>query len=196
LTPPPLFEGDGWVVRPLCAHEVPALQAFFERNPTYFLEVEGRPPGPDAAQTEFDDLPPAEIRYDRLWLLGLFDRQTGELAGMLSLLSAFMAGPVWHLGLFIVADRLHGTGTAARVMAALEDWLRAQGAGWLRLGVVLGNQRAERFWWRQGFVELRQRGPIEMGLRQNRVRVMVKPLAGGALADYLAMVERDRPPAD
>jgi len=32
-----------------------------------------------------------------------------------------------------------------------------------------------------------------MGSRVNDLRVMAKPLAGGAIADYLAMVARDRP---
>ena len=32
-----------------------------------------------------------------------------------------------------------------------------------------------------------------MGQRVNELRVMVKPLDGGQIADYLAMVPRDRP---
>jgi hypothetical protein len=42
---------------------------------------------------------------------------------------------------------------------------------------------------------VRERGPLAMGKKSNLLRVMVKPLAGGALADYLALVERDRPGA-
>ena len=70
-----------------------------------------------------------------------------------------------------------------------------QGARWLRLGVVRGNARAERFWERCGYVQVRERGPVQMGRKTNLLRVMVKPLAGGTLDEYLALVARDRPGA-
>ena len=70
-----------------------------------------------------------------------------------------------------------------------------QGAHWIRLGVVVGNARAERFWARCGYVQVRERGPLEMGKKTNMLRVMVKPLAGGSLDAYLSLVERDRPDA-
>ena len=59
--------------------------------------------------------------------------------------------------------------------------------------MVVGNDRAERFWERQGFAEVRRRDGISMGQRVNSLRVMVKPLDGGRIADYLEMVPRDRP---
>ena len=65
----------------------------------------------------------------------------------------------------------------------------------MQLGVVAGNSRAERFWEKCGFVEVRKREGMAMGTKINTVRVMVKPLGGGALAEYLAGVERDNPHA-
>ena len=73
--------------------------------------------------------------------------------------------------------------------------MRAEGARWIRLGVVKGNAKAERFWAKVGYRELRERGPVVMGRQSNVVRVLWKPLAGGTRADYLARVERDRPGA-
>jgi len=81
------------------------------------------------------------------------------------------------------------------VLGRLERWAIASGAAWLRLGVIAGNDRAERFWESAGFVEVRRREGIAMGRKVNTVRVMVKPLAGGAVPDYLAQVSRDRPEA-
>jgi hypothetical protein len=43
------------------------------------------------------------------------------------------------------------------------------------------------------YVEVRKRLSIPMGARVNNIRVMVKPLAGGAIDTYLARVVRDRP---
>jgi hypothetical protein len=65
----------------------------------------------------------------------------------------------------------------------------------LRLGVVEGNVRAERFWQRCGFVAVRTRDGVQMGPRTHTIRVMFKPLAGGSLQEYLALVARDRPDA-
>jgi hypothetical protein len=88
------------------------------------------------------------------------------------------------LGRMSLDKRFHG---------ALEAWARAAGAQWIRLGVVDGNTRGERFWRRQGYVETRLRPGMTMGSKVNTVRVLFKPLAGGTRADYLALVVRDRP---
>jgi len=56
---------------------------------------------------------------------------------------------------------------------------------------VVGNARAEHFWIRCGFIDVRLRAGVPMGARVNDVRVMVKPLTGEALADYRALVPRD-----
>ena len=97
------------------------------------------------------------------------------------------------MGLFLVPERLHGTGFAQCAYAALEAWMAAAGARWLRLGVVQGNDRAERFWRSRGYRVVRERDGVAMGRKVNRLLVMAKPLAGETLDDYFALVERDRP---
>jgi RimJ/RimL family protein N-acetyltransferase len=187
-----LFGSHGLRAEELRAEDVPALQRFFERNPEYSLAVSGQPPKPDDAQEEFDDLPPPGMPFRGRWVLKLVDTRD-EIAGTASLLSDFLAEGVWHVGLYMVATSLHGSGVAAGLYRAMEDWMAAQGAQWIRLGAVIGNERAERFWRKMGYVEVRQRSGVVMGLRTNTLRVFVKPLAGGSVADYLAKVERDRP---
>ena len=174
--------------------DVPALQAFFEANPEYSIAVQGRPPGSTEAREEFDEVIPEGFTYERRWILKVVD-EAGAMVAMASVVSNMMAKEVWHVGLFIVATRLHGTGKAREIYSALEAWMRRRGARWTRLGVVVGNSRAERFWESLGYVETRRRLGLEMGAKVNDLRVMAKPLAGGALADYLAMVPRDRPEA-
>ena len=184
-----------WRFRILADEDAPELQRFFDANPEFFLRVEGRPPGADAAAQELADVPPAEMPYRETLVLGVSDADDpgGTLVGMASIVAGFIADDVWHLGLFIVATALHGSGAAQTMYGALERWVAARGARWIRLGVVVGNAPAERFWVRSGYVETRRRGPLAMGQKTNVLRVMVKPLAGGTLAEYLAAVERDRP---
>jgi GNAT superfamily N-acetyltransferase len=112
-----------------------------------------------------------------------------------NVVSDLLAPTVWHIGTFIVATSRHRSGDAQALYQELESWARGNGARWLRLGVVSGNARAERFWERQGFAQTRLRVGVNMGTLSNTVRVMFKALAGGSLQDYLALVERDRPDA-
>jgi ribosomal protein S18 acetylase RimI-like enzyme len=114
---------------------------------------------------------------------------------MADIVSDLLARHVWHIGLFIVATRLHGAGVAQLLYGHLERWALKHGAEWFRLGVVEGNARAERFWQRCGFVEVRTRDGVQMGPRTNTIRVMFKPLGGGDRLEYLALIARDRPDA-
>ena len=188
---PVVFRAGDYGAVELGPDDAPRLQAFFDANPEYNLRVEGRPPPPDTAQTELAAHPPDGWPYSKRWLLGLDDAQ-GSMIGVADVTADLLAAHVWHVGLFIVATALHGTGAAQVLYGALEAWMRDAGAQWLRLGVVDGNVRAERFWRRAAYIEARMRTGVEMGERVNDVRVMVKPLDGGALAAYLALVPRDR----
>jgi hypothetical protein len=64
----------------------------------------------------------------------------------------------------------------------------------LRLGAVVGNARAERFWPKMGYAEVRRRFDVQTGLKRSTVIVFVKPLGDDhTLADYLQRMARDRP---
>ena len=191
---PALFTVRGCRATELREADVPALQAFYDANPEYSRAVHGRAPAPTEAREEFDDVIPEGFTYDRRRLLKVVD-EGGAMIAMASVVSNFLAKDVWHVGLFIVATRLHGTGAARDIYAALEAWMRALGARWLRLGVVAGNARAERFWESLGYAETRRRLGLPMGDKVNDLRVMAKPLAGGSIPEYLALVARDRPEA-
>ena len=182
-------------MRTLAAGQVPLLQALFDANPGYFQAVNGRPAAPDEAQLEFDELPPPHLPFRQRWVAGLFS-DGGALLGTLVLVADLGAAGVWHIALLLIDQAHHGSGLAAQVMAGLQAWARGQGAQWLRLGVVVGNRRAQGFWLRQGFTVTRLRRGIDTGGRLNDLQVMVKPLAGGTLADYLTLVPRDAPDAD
>jgi GNAT superfamily N-acetyltransferase len=190
----PTPDDDLYRMRELGPDDIAEVQRFFEQNPEYFFTTQGDGPGPDEAKKEFADLPPAGMAYRAMWLIGFFDAG-GALLGVATIVADFIRPHVWHIGLFIVASALHGSGAAHALYRRLERWMVEQGARWLRLGVVQGNVKAERFWLRCGYVQARERGPVAMGRKSNLLRVMAKPLAGGTIAEYLALVERDRPGA-
>ena len=188
----PLFTVDSVACTELTEGELPRLQEFLEANPAYYIAVNGRPPGPNEAREEFEFALPAEWPFEKKWLL-LFRRVDGSIVGVAGLISDLFARGVWHIGLFMVATSLHGSGTARVLYGELESWMRSRGGRWVRLGVVEGNRRAERFWESLGYVETRKRVGVPMGQQVNDLRVMAKPLAGGAISEYLDLVIRDRP---
>jgi RimJ/RimL family protein N-acetyltransferase len=189
---PPIFDTGSLRARELGADDIPALQLFFETNPEYFIAITGDPPACNEAETEFHDEVPAGMSFKRRYLMGFVDDADTPI-GMASVVSDLLATHVWHIGLFVIATSLHGTGIAKAIHQQLELWMHAHGAEWIRLGVVEGNARAERFWEKLGYREVRKRHGVGMGARMNTLRVMAKPLAGGTLDEYLARVARDRP---
>jgi RimJ/RimL family protein N-acetyltransferase len=191
---PALFSARGWRAVELVSDDAVTLQRLFEENPEYFVEVNGEPPLPTEAAEELHGALPPGWPYTRKWIIGLID-ETGVLAGMANVVSDLLAPGVWHIGLLIIATKRHGDGTAHSFYSGLENWMKNSGAEWLRLGVVAGNARAERFWERLGFVDVRKRNGVKMGKFVNTLRVMAKPLAGGSLDTYLNLVARDRPEA-
>lgn len=187
-----LFAAADWRCVRLAPADIAFLQGFFEANPEYHLAVNGKAPRPGEAREEYESLPPAGWPFGRKWVLGYVDRD-GAMVGMADILSDLFAPGIWHVGTFIVATRLHGSGAAAAMYGAMEAWMRANGARWSRLGVVAGNARAERFWEKSGYRELRRRESVSMGRRLNVIRVMAKPLAGDDWDEYFRNVGRDKP---
>lgn len=170
------------------------LQRFLEANPQYCEEFYGGPPRSTEGHDEIHDAPPKGWSYTRKWVIGWCDA-SGELVALANVVSDLIAPTVWHIGFFVVATSLHGTGTARRLYECLEAWMRAHGAKWLRLGVVAGNERGERFWAARGYHETRLRPETPYRKLTQTMRVLYKPLAGGTLEEYRALVPRDHPEA-
>jgi len=186
-----VFEAAGYCAEVARRDDIPALQVFLETNPAYTRLVEGREVASDAAATEFDDEPPAAFAFDRRWLLLVRERASGELVGVIDLVKDLLAPGIWNVGLFLIAERLHGSGVAAELHAALQHWMHGQGARWLRLNVVDRNLRGARFWRRQGYTFICPREWAAPSGRVNTVWTLVKPLAGESLAGYLGAQTRD-----
>lgn len=181
---------------PICTAELTKadtgeLQTFFEDNPDYFLVCHGTPARPDEAATELQLNIPNDYAYDRQWLIG-FRAQGERLIAVAHIVKDLFSAGVWHVGLFIVETGRHGNGDAPLIYAAIEAWAVNQGARWIRLGVVKDNVRASRFWEARGFLAVRERAEVAMGLKNNTLVTMVKTLGTSTLTQYLARVERDR----
>jgi ribosomal protein S18 acetylase RimI-like enzyme len=185
------LRATGWLARRLADSDAPLLQRFFDANPTYAELAYGHPWPPDEAERELKDLPPAELPQGRTHFLGI--ERGAALRAFVSCTDDLLAPGVFHLGFLIVDEAEQGSGLAQQVFDALIAWAVARGALYLRLGVLAPNERGARFWQRQGLVEVKQRPDTPYGALRHTVRVLVKPLSGGSVADYLSRVARDRP---
>ena len=170
----------------------PLLQRFFEANPEYFLAVQGEPATPGEAREEIEGELPPVLNFTKKWVIG-YVSSDGSLVAMANLISDIFVPSVWNVSTFILATSRYGSGEAQVIYQGLEAWAASNGARWLRLGVVQGYLRAERFWSSRGFVETRKRPGYQIGQQINTLRVMYKSLAGGTLEEYLSLLPRDRP---
>jgi GNAT superfamily N-acetyltransferase len=175
----------------LTADRTPELQRFFDENPAYFLATSGEPAGPDEAYEEITSEVPPGWSFTKKWVVG-YVQENGSLMALANVITDLLAPTVFHIGTFIVATARHGTGDAQKLYGGLEHWSATNGAAWMRLGVVKGNARAERFWASAGYIPVRERHGIQMGNRTTIVRNMVKPLKGGNLEAYFSHVPRDQ----
>ncbi|MFO1303868.1 MAG: GNAT family acetyltransferase [Burkholderiales bacterium] len=178
----------------LLAGDAPLLQRFFDANPEYFIVVQGEPAPPGEAREEIEGLPPAGIPHGDKHVFG-YVGPDGELAAFANLLADIYVPGVWNMSTFIVSTPRHGTGVAQRINASLEAWAALHGARWMRLGVIVGNVRGERFWRSRGYVETKVRKGYPMGKQLRDVRVMWKSLTGEPLERYLELVPGDRAPS-
>ena len=168
------------------------LQKFFDDNPDYFIKVSGETATPNEAYETIHDGPPSDWNYSKKIVIGYINK-ANRIVAIVDVIQDLLAPNVWHIGLFMMDSTRYGTGDAQAIFLGIESWAVKNGAQWLRLGVVLGNSRAESFWKSMGFIETRTREGVEMGQKLNTIRVMFKPLCGGTVTEYLSLVERDRP---
>ena len=187
-----LFEVPDYRAVELGVGDIPTIQLFLEKNPEYFLSAEGEPPGAGQAKEEFESELPEGWAFTKRWAIGILGKE-GEVEAFVTIVSDMLTPGAWHIGMFILSTHKHGQGVATRIFEGLEAWLKTFGARWLRLGVIEGNDRAERFWERSGFSEVRRRDNVPMKNMVHSLRVMVKPLTKASLSEYLKVVTRDRP---
>lgn len=181
----PLFSTDKFICKGIDAHQSAAVASLYQDNPDYWASITGSVP--TAAMAGQDLVQSEEGKFPKL---GIYDAQQ-TLIGVCLLGRDFLAPTVWLVEFFLMSFALRGSGASAEIFAGLEQWIRSQGGQWLRLGCVTSDQRAMRFWHKEGFTDL--------GLWQGRVLEMPvtlqlkwKSLLGGSLNDYFQAVPNDR----
>lgn len=143
--------------------DVALLQTLLEQAPRYFRTVTGVSAGPNAATDLLfpTALPPGKSAQDQL-VIGAFSAST--LIACAALLSGYPSPPVTFIGLLLVAEPWEGQGYGSCFLRRLTGVLQSCGTcDRLRLAVLGTNERAQRFWLRQGFTLTGEREPFSCG---------------------------------
>lgn len=154
--------------------EAECLQALLERCEDFHQLAYGRPALPDQARQIPTGRPP-ELAPGQGHLLAL-RTATGNVVGMIEALRDYPALGEWYLGILLLAPEVRGQGRGEAVVQAYESHVRAAGGRLLRLAVLEENEAAHRFWTRRGFQPEKWVGPLEQGLKLNRLLRMTKQL--------------------
>ena len=154
--------------------DVECLQPLLARCEDYHQLVYGRPATEDEARRMPLDRPPG-LTPEQPHLLALRDMH-GRSVGVLEGLRDYPSPGEWYLGVLLLAPEVRGQGRGEAVLRAYVDWMRAEGGRLLRLAAVEQNEAGRRFWARMGFQEEKWVGPLEQGLRMNRLVRMTRTL--------------------
>ena len=141
---------DGFRVARLTVDDAPELQNLFERASDFFELCEGGPPQPDTALNELTRVP-ERFTPDDLVAFG-FRRE--RLDGVVALLREPLREATWWIGLLLLDPAARNNGAGTRIFEATRDWLASQGARFIYIGVVVGNEAAHKFWLARGFEEI------------------------------------------
>jgi len=165
-----------YAVRRLYPENASAVQTFFERCNDFNLLVDGEDVSPTSGQDIFLEVPTGRSLADK-FLFGVFD-QAEQLVGLLEGMWGYPQSGVCWIGLLLLAPASRGQGLGRQLMAAFEDFARAQGSQSLMLGVVEENACAYAFWGNLGFELVRQTEARCFGKKLQKVLVMRKALTG------------------
>ena len=163
-------ESRDYSVHLLSIEDVKAIQALYDQCVDYMLLVDGRPAGKNAAEEEFQDLPPGKSIDDK-FMFGITGAMNG-LVGVLDILRDYPDEGTWWVGLLLLAPDIRSQGMGGKVLQGLTTYIKAHGGKAIMLGVVEENERAYQFWRKMGFEFVRETEPKQLGNKTQIVRVM------------------------
>lgn len=165
-------------------HDAALVQDLYERCSDYHELEEGMPTRPGAGEHLLTSLPPGKTTADK-HVLGLHAPE-GDLVGVLDLIQDLPGEREWCLGLLMIDPTARAAGLGTRIFHALERAVAAAGGTAIYIGVLEHNARAERFWRRLGFAELRRQDYSSALGHPSRLIVMRYDLTGQPARDLRA----------
>jgi GNAT superfamily N-acetyltransferase len=168
---------QNYSVHQLSLEDAPSIQRLFDRCLDFMLLVDGRPASPDAAEEEFQDVPPGKSLDDK-FVFGIIN-QENDLLGYLDVMRGYPDETAWWIGLLLLVPETRSRGIGEKMVEGFTEYVRIAGAKAIMLGVVEENKRAYQFWSRMGFEFVRKTKPRPFGNKTQTVSIMRKILLDG-----------------
>lgn len=165
---------DGYEVALLTLDELAELQRFLERCSDFFELCEGGPTPANAAELELTQVPPGHGLDDHF---AFVIRERGAIVALLNLQRHYPREHQWWIGFLVVDPQARGRGLGERIVRAAEEWMAAEGAEAIRLGVSERNDGADRFWRRMGFEET-ERQPYTTAHQTRSMMTLMRKFVG------------------
>jgi len=167
-------EEQDYSVRLLTYEDVKAIQRLYEKCVDYMLLVDGHPAGQNAAEEEFQDLPPGRSADDK-FMFGIVD-PLNELIGVLDVMRWYPDEATWWIGLLLLVPEIRSQGVGEKVLKGFTEYVKMNGGKAIMLGVVEDNEHAYQFWSKMGFEFIRDTEPRSFGNKTQTVHIMCQKL--------------------
>lgn len=154
-------------------HDLANVVQFYADAPDYWELAEGQTPGAIKAAEFFTDGPP-DCDPDLSYRLGLFI--DGRLSGLAELSFGFPEAGNAYLGLMMLGPWARGHGHGRAFLSHVQELAKRRKADQLFLAVMASNPRGQAFWEREGFIDTGLSGTMQVGLREQTLYRLVKPL--------------------
>lgn len=159
--------------RPVEPDDGPALQRLYERDPAFFEDSFGHPPGVEAVSA-FTSVPDGMEPSDKL-MLGGFGAD-GEMRAFADLWPRWPDSRTWTVASLFVDPQDRGTGLADDLWARVEDTVRAGGGNRVRASPASDQTRALAYFQRCGLTGS-ERAARRLGLRELDLLILKKDLS-------------------
>ncbi|APB31860.1 GNAT family N-acetyltransferase [Vagococcus teuberi] len=124
------------------------FKEFLLRTTDYFTDYVAAEPTKEQVKEFFTSLPP-KTSPSQKYMYGIFDRD--RLMGFIDWVEDFPQKETGMLGYFVLESEYRGTELAKELYTALEKTVSDTGTKTIRLTFIDDDQRASRFWEKQGY---------------------------------------------
>jgi GNAT superfamily N-acetyltransferase len=162
------------MIAKLTLDDAPALQALLERCSEFWELVEGVPPPPDAGVKELTSTAPGKTADDT-FPFGVFEDD--RLIAFAHVTRDCPKPSEWWIALLMLDPLQRGRGLGAEIHREIAEWVAAQGGASLWLAVQTQNERAEKFWLRQGYVDRGRQAYVAGSGLKGTIILMSLPLS-------------------
>ena len=164
------------MLRLLSATDSRLIQPVFDACTDYALLQDGQPFPTNAAELEFEDLPPGFAKDSKR--IFAIEQSNGGVVGLIDGMRGYPNPSIWFIGLMLMVPEARSNGLGSLALAALERFARSEDSCTeMELAVLKANSPGIRFWERNGFSRRREAPAVAFGRQVHERWVLGKHLS-------------------